>query len=481
MATTHEISRLIVRGLHGRHDINISFHEGLNIIHGRNGTGKTTILHIIANIIDRDFSRFLHIIFGEIEISTRSGNTIKIKRTPSKADDEVSITLTINNENSIPIDKKSKLSEQTKEKIKSMLGGRPVYLPAFRAILEAISGETFHKYGFSSERHDREIIEIARREEEENKEDQKPLGLPYHIQESSRATAFKTVMCRDWFGPFLPAVRFPSLWDVSEQLFFELREAEVKVASTDRSAFSSVFVDVLRAVIHQDKKSSKEDTENILERLKKHLSALQDEYADAPEAYRQIDKMLKSYKGRRSKEEGIPKKILEIYDKALMERTREQEAAYSRIRTFELSVNKFLEEKNLAIERQSIRYSRRRAVRRMPIIKLDNGDRTSLAALSSGERHVLTLLFSATHMSISDGALLIDEPELSLHVGWQRIILDELMRQAGERQVIACTHSPEVAGHHRSRLIEISPTPTKFKFPGQLSLDWENGLNDDNL
>ena len=37
----------------------------------------------------------------------------------------------------------------------------------------------------------------------------------------------------------------------------------------------------------------------------------------------------------------------------------------------------------------------------------------------------------ATHMSPADGIMLIDEPEISLHVDWQRIILDEIMRQAG--------------------------------------------------
>ena len=51
-------------------------------------------------------------------------------------------------------------------------------------------------------------------------------------------------------------------------------------------------------------------------------------------------------------------------------------------------------------------------------------------------------------MSQEDGIVLIDEPELSLHVDWQRIILGEMMKQVGNRQVIACTHSPEIAAEH---------------------------------
>jgi predicted ATP-dependent endonuclease of OLD family len=61
-------------------------------------------------------------------------------------------------------------------------------------------------------------------------------------------------------------------------------------------------------------------------------------------------------------------------------------------------------------------------------------------------------------MSSTDGVLLIDEPELSLHVDWQRIILSELMAQAGSRQIIACTHAPEVVGDHRERMFKLEPT-----------------------
>lgn len=43
---------------------------------------------------------------------------------------------------------------------------------------------------------------------------------------------------------------------------------------------------------------------------------------------------------------------------------------------------------------------------------------------------------------------LIDEPELSLHIDWQRIILTNLEQQAANRQIIACTHSPEVGADH---------------------------------
>ncbi len=41
------IKHLEAIGIHGRFDIKLDFKDGINIIHGSNGTGKTTLLHIL--------------------------------------------------------------------------------------------------------------------------------------------------------------------------------------------------------------------------------------------------------------------------------------------------------------------------------------------------------------------------------------------------------------------------------------------------
>jgi len=48
MASTVRYIRAV--GIHGRYDLELEFNSGVNILYGKNGTGKTTILHIIANI-----------------------------------------------------------------------------------------------------------------------------------------------------------------------------------------------------------------------------------------------------------------------------------------------------------------------------------------------------------------------------------------------------------------------------------------------
>ncbi len=270
-------------------------------------------------------------------------------------------------------------------------------------------------------------------------------------------------------------VRFPSLWEVSEQLVSELQQAQLAVASTDREAFSGVFVEVLKAVLAPSGTADAGDVQSLLTSLRNNLADLEEAQAGVPEVYQEIASMVKDHGKYLSREETIATRILKVYDRALSERSKAQKRAFQQIRTFEASVNRFLSGKRLSVGMPDIRHGPRRAHLNR-VISLADGRPAGLSVLSSGERHVLTLLFSATHMSITDGMLLIDEPELSLHVGWQRIILAELMKQAGDRQIVACTHAPEVAAHHRDVMIELAPISAR-----QAAMTSEYGLLEDDL
>ncbi len=68
------------------------------------------------------------------------------------------------------------------------------------------------------------------------------------------------------------------------------------------------------------------------------------------------------------------------------------------------------------------------------------------ADLSSGEQHELVLLYELLFRTKPNALILIDEPELSLHVGWQVEFLRDLERiiKLSSFDVILATHSPQV-------------------------------------
>ncbi|MDR0991797.1 MAG: AAA family ATPase [Ruminococcus sp.] len=76
----------------------------------------------------------------------------------------------------------------------------------------------------------------------------------------------------------------------------------------------------------------------------------------------------------------------------------------------------------------------------------DKGDELDLAALSSGEKQEIILFFNLIFNADKDTLLLIDEPELSLHVTWQHNFIQDLIDVAklNSFKAIVATHSPQI-------------------------------------
>lgn len=74
---------------------------------------------------------------------------------------------------------------------------------------------------------------------------------------------------------------------------------------------------------------------------------------------------------------------------------------------------------------------------------LPSGRKIPLDSLSSGEKQMISL-FAKLYLYQKNKIVLIDEPELSLSMDWQRQILADVVTAPLCRQVIAITHSPFV-------------------------------------
>jgi ABC-type transport system involved in cytochrome c biogenesis ATPase subunit len=66
--------------------------------------------------------------------------------------------------------------------------------------------------------------------------------------------------------------------------------------------------------------------------------------------------------------------------------------------------------------------------------------------LSSGEQHELVLLYELLFIVKTNSLVLIDEPELSLHVGWQVQFLKDLQEitKLADLDILIATHSPDI-------------------------------------
>lgn len=78
--------------------------------------------------------------------------------------------------------------------------------------------------------------------------------------------------------------------------------------------------------------------------------------------------------------------------------------------------------------------------------KLEDGYSITSANLSSGEKQLLIIYLTVLLQRNRECILLMDEPEISLHVDWQYSLLDNIYKLNPNVQVIMTTHSPMIFG-----------------------------------
>lgn len=80
------------------------------------------------------------------------------------------------------------------------------------------------------------------------------------------------------------------------------------------------------------------------------------------------------------------------------------------------------------------------------IIFRQNEDVIQLEDLSSGEKQFLLIMFKVFLMEEQSYILLMDEPEISMHVDWQFELINVIRELNSKCQVIISTHSPSIFG-----------------------------------
>ena len=91
----------------------------------------------------------------------------------------------------------------------------------------------------------------------------------------------------------------------------------------------------------------------------------------------------------------------------------------------------------------------------------DRGNRLPLDSLSSGEQHELVLHYDLLFRVPANTIVLVDEPELSLHVSWQKRFLPDLLEVAklSTFDAIVATHSPYIIGERDDLMAGLGDPP----------------------
>ncbi len=95
------------------------------------------------------------------------------------------------------------------------------------------------------------------------------------------------------------------------------------------------------------------------------------------------------------------------------------------------------------------------------LFSTDAGQPLDPTSLSSGEQHELVMLYELLFKVRQDSLILIDEPEISLHIAWQEEFLQDLARMVrlSGFDVLIATHSPQIINDRWDLTVELLDTP----------------------
>lgn len=120
---------------------------------------------------------------------------------------------------------------------------------------------------------------------------------------------------------------------------------------------------------------------------------------------------------------------------------------YNILNHFLIMINEFIRDKHIDIDTS-----------KGISIMMDSGSELEPGNLSSGEKQLLLLFCNVLTSTEVPSLFIIDEPEISLNVKWQRKLVDSLLDiVAGSScQFLLATHSIELLSKHRSQAIKLS-------------------------
>ncbi len=470
LMNTFGIEHFRIEKLYGYKNISMKMKGKATIFVSENGAGKTTILNALRMVLERDLSSLRQIPCESIFIKFYGYPEIEISNNDLKPGIEsmvsnyVSVELAVSEDfwsnhninDFISIVSKNQFNDINKNTLLSELYFESPYSESsFRNDLTKLM-DSINTNGRNNEVSeeiskilgDKEIIFLPtyRRVEknlEIKKDDDDIKRQPLRRREIK--------LHRDGISY--------GLKDVEDRL----KELTLDIERISNSGYRSLSARMLNDLIHHGNSKNImdnigqlpaiEDLERFLSRVEKPLPANVHLASANREKGRKIT-LIDSIKDLYENNEVMGSPYLYYFLTQLaevIEQTKEQEF---KIESFVNICNKYLESsgdsKKLRFDQQTL-----------TVIVSDNftGDDILLSDLSSGEKQVISLM-AIKHLSNDrEKIILIDEPELSLSLKWQRMILPDLSSGDNVSQLIAITHSPFIF----ENALSTSVSPMKVK------------------
>lgn len=428
------VNRLIgikIEKLFNIFDYDIEFkEEGITILTGPNGYGKTTILKILDALASQNGLFLVRLLFKKIFLKFSDNNTITLEK---KENGDI---LIVDQNDSL-------LANWDEELLSQVLRELPFYQIDKNKWIDKRTDEIYN------------TDDLLRKI---------PLEYP-ELADNFQVSKF-------------PQFSIPTVYFISSQRLLRLvsdsrirrprdfhfnrdfhfkSDKEIKVInafSNTIEEYAQELRDIIRDTLAKSSQTAQELDSSFPHRLfKQEENISEKEFNQRFEKVKVIQKQLSQYGLSDIKEDSNPTYKLENA-KALSVYIDDAEA---KLATFD----GLLEKLSIFTE---ILNERRFTFKKIAVSKEDGFKFTTdnelplvLGDLSSGEQQEVVLLYELLFKVKAGTLVLIDEPELSLHVVWQKQFLDDLFKiiKLQKISIVIATHSPQIINNHWDLTVDL--------------------------
>jgi predicted ATP-binding protein involved in virulence len=439
---TQKINEIRIFGLFGYLDHVIPLHPGgITFVHGPNGCGKTTVLKLVAALFDWEPYVFMDEEFSSIEISKDDGSVLTVTKA-FKAPGEDSTEA---------------------EKVPALMFSTTTPDCEIFTLSRDFSGARIPP----SEIEDYlpMLMRTGPREWADRKSGRRYEYPEILVRFSSQLPNFGASAQPEWLQQYVSSI---SLHFIKTQRLLNF-DSPVNVRGRPRSEESvteviQIYSNEIKELISK-KLAEQAAVSQLHDRsFPERLLSLPDDGADSEEEIRsmyadterKIQKLVDAGLIDQQKNIALPNKQLEETEKKVL-------SLYLNDVNKKLSVFDDLQEKIeifLDIVAPKLR-TKKFSVSRQQGFSIESlrqpGHPLTPGQLSSGEQHQIVLFYELIFRAESNAFFLVDEPEISWHVDWQRSFIPDIHKisSLGDRSFLVATHSPQIIGSHRDLAVPL--------------------------
>ena len=440
-----KLENLFIEKLHGIYNYDVDFNEDITFLYGSNGCGKTTILNIVTSIVTGKIYELFFYDFKIIKLKYSNNDNVDVIEIKRKQDDKNRLKIIFEGRNET-ISKLDNLNFQSSR--------RKILLKEYfheNNILNDISRLFNYVYLPLSRSAYVDPIRSSRKnfwiEEEEIEEE-------LYVTKDASLTRVQELIVN----------KILTINNEVNRLNNNFRD---KILKTSINIYSEKknFSDIINEIENSNEEKILEIQEsylNIMTNLKlineREIEKYNNFFSSYIKKYEQITDE-NDEKGKhfpidlvlQYSEISKIRKVVELAQQ--MEKDKKQ--AEKPLELFCSTLNSFLsragdiDSKNIIIET----IGQPGVYFKIP----NNQNKLSVQKLSSGEKQLI-IFFANLIFGVNDrknGIFIVDEPELSLHLTWQKLFIEQTLKINNNIQLIFATHSPEIVGRHRDKMYKL--------------------------